>query len=382
MPSMKMRVLAGVVIVFSGVLPLGTNIQTADISTWAKTFGAKITDRVAREVTHVIAARAGTAKVKQAVKRGIKVVGTNWLISSIQQWRKLDERPYLLEGAGQKRSELTSSDVEKDIDKEHLTSHDFMLSSSDGEGSETGLGDTDVDGNGDDDDNGLFGDGDELNKQNGNMMKHTNIEADKSELTHQSHSDENNGPPRKKLKLNTNTGTGSLNGGTVRPDNASGEIGGISTDTDDELADEGSPITINQDDWDDMDAELKEFMGSEVDSESDNDSVSSKLSLREKRASIKRKREEDDSNEVDSRNGPGFGGGGSTLRSVRNIESPSLTPVEKPVTEQEISRDQNEEETKERREEAETEDSDDELARELERELEEGDEDDDDGGGL
>jgi RNA polymerase II subunit A C-terminal domain phosphatase len=100
MPAMKMRVLGGVVIVFSGVLPLGTDIQSADISIWAKTFGAEVREEVGAGVTHVVAARSGTAKVKRAVKRGIKVVSTGWLFESLQKWRKVSEGPFLLEGAG------------------------------------------------------------------------------------------------------------------------------------------------------------------------------------------------------------------------------------------------------------------------------------------
>lgn len=108
LPAMKQRVLGSVTLVFSGVLPLGTDIQNADLSMWAKSFGATIVEKVSREVTHVVAARPGTAKVKQALKRNIKVVATPWLISSMQQWRKLDERPFLLEGAGKQKPETSS----------------------------------------------------------------------------------------------------------------------------------------------------------------------------------------------------------------------------------------------------------------------------------
>ena len=100
MPSIKARVLAKVVLVFSGVVPLGTEIQSSDIALWAKSFGARVEENVSRRTTtHVIAARNRTAKVRQAVRRGrgkIKVVGTAWLMDSISQWRKLDEAPYLL----------------------------------------------------------------------------------------------------------------------------------------------------------------------------------------------------------------------------------------------------------------------------------------------
>ncbi len=307
MPAMKMKVLSSVRIVFSGVLPLGTDIQNADISTWAKSFGATITEKVSRDVTHVIAARPGTAKVKQAVKRGIKVVGTPWLIESMQRWRKLDERPYLLEGV-QKQKQDTSSDLGDNIDRSSTHANDFLLSSSDGE--TTGL-DT-----------------------------------------------EDEQPARKKLKLDT-----ARNG---------------NTDAYDQVVDDGSPVTINQDEWADIDAELKEFMGSDAESESDTESVSSALSIREGRTKKRRRDEEDgedsSASEVDQsprkRNGTG-----SALKSVKNIDSERTsettnTPGAGQINDQ-IRREQKLVEEAEEREEAEAEaeDSDDELARELEREL-------------
>lgn len=99
MPSIKRSILEGVVLVFSGVVPLGTDIQNCDIALWAKSFGARVEENVGRRTTHVIAARNRTAKVRQALKRGkgkIKIVGTQWLMDSIVQWRKLPEGPYLL----------------------------------------------------------------------------------------------------------------------------------------------------------------------------------------------------------------------------------------------------------------------------------------------
>ncbi|KIX01013.1 uncharacterized protein Z518_10079 [Rhinocladiella mackenziei CBS 650.93] len=314
MPAMKMRVLSGVTIVFSGVLPLGTDIQNADISTWAKTFGATITEKVSRDVTHVIAARPGTAKVKQAVKRGILVVGTPWLIESMQRWRRLDERPYLLEGVGKQKHDA-SSDIGGDtLDKPNVTTNDFLLSSSEEES--TGL-DT-----------------------------------------------EDDQPARKKLKLDIN------------PDKAP-----ETDEFEDLIVDDGSPITINEDEWADINAELKEFMGSDAESESDTDSVNSVLSLRGRRGSKRRRDgDEDEDGEISAtaqtsrRNGPGSG-----LKTVANIESErgsraTNTPdVEQ--TDDQIRQEQREVEEAQEREESSEEDSDDELARELQRELEEADAD-------
>ncbi|KPI41183.1 RNA polymerase II subunit A C-terminal domain phosphatase [Cyphellophora attinorum] len=46
LPPMKLPVLRGVTIVFSGVIQLGFDIQTADISNWARSFGATIRDDI------------------------------------------------------------------------------------------------------------------------------------------------------------------------------------------------------------------------------------------------------------------------------------------------------------------------------------------------
>lgn len=100
MPSIKARVLKKVVIVFSGVVPLGSEVQSSDIALWAKSFGARVEEQISsRRTTHLIAAKNRTAKVRQAVMRGkgkIKIVNTKWLVDSISQWKKLDETPYLL----------------------------------------------------------------------------------------------------------------------------------------------------------------------------------------------------------------------------------------------------------------------------------------------
>ena len=99
MPSIKSRVFANTVLVFSGVVPLGIDIQTSDMALWAKSFGARIEESINRRTTHVIAARNRTAKVRQAVRKGkgrIKIVNTGWLMDSIVQWKRLDEGPYLL----------------------------------------------------------------------------------------------------------------------------------------------------------------------------------------------------------------------------------------------------------------------------------------------
>lgn len=99
MPQIKRRVLKGVVLVLSGVVPLHLDWRTSDVTLWAQNFGARVEQDVGRRTTHVVAARNRTAKVRQAAKRGkskIKVVSPAWLTTSIIRWTKLDEEPYLL----------------------------------------------------------------------------------------------------------------------------------------------------------------------------------------------------------------------------------------------------------------------------------------------
>jgi RNA polymerase II subunit A-like phosphatase len=315
MPAMKMRVLAGVTIVFSGVLPLGTDVQNADIAVWAKTFGATITEKVGRGVTHVIAARPGTAKVKQATKRGgIKVVGTNWLLDCIQQWRKLDERPYYIIGTGPDGA--SAEDIEGGRIEESynpIEEPGYPISSED---------DT------------------------------TGVDTE----------DEVGQPERKWLKLNT------------------GEV--VGKDGDD-IIDDQSPLTIDQDEWADIDKELKEFMGSDAESDSDTDSVASALSVR--LGKRKRAGGDTDDDEGDGEKSAARDRGGTGLRTVANAASENGSSGSRtPATEmngepdEEIGREQREIEEEQRKEEAEEEESDDELARELEREMETMDDEGDD----
>lgn len=97
MPQFKRRVLGGVVLVFSGVLPLGTDTQNADISLWAKSFGVIIASKINARTTHLVAGRNRTAKVREATRYpNVKIVTTQWLLDCLTSWRHLDEEPYLL----------------------------------------------------------------------------------------------------------------------------------------------------------------------------------------------------------------------------------------------------------------------------------------------
>ncbi|KAI9886649.1 MAG: hypothetical protein M1823_001563 [Watsoniomyces obsoletus] len=113
MPPMKQSVLNGVRLVFSGVLPLGTDVQRSDIALWAKSFGAHVSEHVNRRTTHVIAGRNRTNKVRQAARRAhISIVTPFWLVHSISQWQWLDEEPYLVPVDPQDREPPTSNNLD------------------------------------------------------------------------------------------------------------------------------------------------------------------------------------------------------------------------------------------------------------------------------
>lgn len=97
MQAIKSRVLGGVHLVFSGVVPLGVNVHTHDTVIWAKTFGATVTENITKKTTHVIASpERRTAKVRQAAKKAgrIAIVSSGWLFACFSQWEKVDENPF------------------------------------------------------------------------------------------------------------------------------------------------------------------------------------------------------------------------------------------------------------------------------------------------
>lgn len=151
MPQMKTSVLEGVVIVFSGVLPLGTDVQRSDIALWAMSFGARVSERVNRRTTHVVAGRPRTSKVRQAARREhINIVTPRWLLDSISQWQWLDEEPYLIPVDPQDRQPASGG---SGGNKDEGYTHSFLSSADEADGGANG-GDTDdnTDMNMDDDD--------------------------------------------------------------------------------------------------------------------------------------------------------------------------------------------------------------------------------------
>ncbi|MCJ1468898.1 Carboxy-terminal domain (CTD) phosphatase [Pseudocyphellaria aurata] len=243
MPEMKLSVLKGVVIVFSGVIPLHLDWQTSDITLWARNFGARVEKDVGRRTTHVVAARNRTAKVRKAAKRGkgkIKVVSPAWLTDSIIQWRKLHELEYLL-----------------NIDE-----------------SDTGSV------------KGGVGDDDDILSVSEDLASGVDSEDDVSRANESDHSKAGRIRPTLNLATMNETDT----------EDETDLEGVLPTDVDDQ-----SPVGGTNEDWQDMNDELDAFLASDPEESDGDDSVTSIVST----VSIRgKKRSRDESDDESARDAP------------------------------------------------------------------------------
>jgi RNA polymerase II subunit A-like phosphatase len=98
MTEMKSIVFENCVFLLSGVLPLGSRIQNADIVIWAKSFGATFVENYTTGVTHVICKNGGTFKVRLAksVDPNVKVVNPDWVFACMSLWDRIEEDPYIV----------------------------------------------------------------------------------------------------------------------------------------------------------------------------------------------------------------------------------------------------------------------------------------------
>lgn len=106
-PALKHKCLEGVVVLFSGILPLGINLDRADIVIWCRQFGVKVVSEVFPEVTHVVCRDnrtknynvGPTFKVRVAKKLipNVKIVNPDWLFACLSSWSKVDETEYLID---------------------------------------------------------------------------------------------------------------------------------------------------------------------------------------------------------------------------------------------------------------------------------------------
>lgn len=129
--DLKMSVLSGLVLVLSGLVPLGVKVAESEIGIQAQNHGAQVLDSISKRVTHLVVSvdRPRTKKVQQAAKiPSIHIVNQNWLTDCLSQWRRLDESPYFIHisAADRERSgEMTEVSEAEDEDMRELNVTDW-----------------------------------------------------------------------------------------------------------------------------------------------------------------------------------------------------------------------------------------------------------------
>lgn len=121
-PKLKRTCLTGIVVLFSGILPLGMNIDNADIVIWCRQFGMRVVNEVYPEVTHVVCRDPNssfmkpglTLKVRVAKKTvpDVKIVNPDWLFACLSLWKKIEEADYTID-VPQQDWYVSDVDVEK-----------------------------------------------------------------------------------------------------------------------------------------------------------------------------------------------------------------------------------------------------------------------------
>ena len=93
--AVRRRILDGVTVLFTGVIPLHSRQPPEKHHAWrlAVDLGAKVVTAVGPSVTHVVAGRDGTDKVRWGRgAAGVRVVTFEWLARCGHEWRRVDER--------------------------------------------------------------------------------------------------------------------------------------------------------------------------------------------------------------------------------------------------------------------------------------------------
>nr|XP_020731287.1 RNA polymerase II subunit A C-terminal domain phosphatase [Odocoileus virginianus texanus] len=102
-PELRSKVLADVAIIFSGLHPTNFPVERTREHYHARALGARILTQLVLDPddparpTHLIAARAGTEKVRQAQECGqLHVVNPDWLWSCLERWDRVEEQLFPL----------------------------------------------------------------------------------------------------------------------------------------------------------------------------------------------------------------------------------------------------------------------------------------------
>ncbi|KAF9733094.1 hypothetical protein PMIN06_004697 [Paraphaeosphaeria minitans] len=118
MPRIKSETLATCRIVFSGIIPLGMDVETSDFALWVKSFGAQISLNVDKRTTHVIAnPYRKTSKVKKAARilhdgGNIQIVTIQWMTACCTRWQHVEEEPYYINVDDERNSPAPAEDLE------------------------------------------------------------------------------------------------------------------------------------------------------------------------------------------------------------------------------------------------------------------------------
>ena len=96
-PYVRRKVLAGFSLVFSGLVPTHTPLKNSRPFRVARALGASVTQDLTLATTHLVAARPGTVKSNNALKRSkIHIVSPQWLWACAERWQHVDERLFPL----------------------------------------------------------------------------------------------------------------------------------------------------------------------------------------------------------------------------------------------------------------------------------------------
>ncbi|KAE8598149.1 hypothetical protein XENTR_v10016738 [Xenopus tropicalis] len=121
-PELKSKVLENVIITFSGLHPTNFPIERTREFYHARALGANIRKNLIlkpddpERVTHLIAARAGTEKVRQAQNcKHLNIVNPEWLWSCLERWEKVEEQLFPLKDDYMKSQRAISPTTFPDI---------------------------------------------------------------------------------------------------------------------------------------------------------------------------------------------------------------------------------------------------------------------------
>lgn len=101
LPDIRRKVLAGVSLCFSHLMPQGYPLEKHRATILARAMGANVTQDIQLDnegkclTTHVVAGKR-TTKVDRAFKYNIHVVTPEWLIDCYEQWDRKTEENYVL----------------------------------------------------------------------------------------------------------------------------------------------------------------------------------------------------------------------------------------------------------------------------------------------